>query len=110
MRRRGIAVAGVVIGACLVAINLTSDLLVDLIWFATVGYRDVFWTIFGTEVVLFFTVFVGSTVLFWGNGALAFRLAQRRGHPLRLLDRGSPTAWPLPETLPERIRRVSARI
>ena len=106
MRWRGIAVAGVV-GACLIAISLTSDFLVDLLWFKAVGYLDVFWTVFGTEVAVFFTVFVGSTVFLWGNGALAFQFAQRRGRAVPTLDRGSATTWRRPETLPELIRRVS---
>jgi uncharacterized membrane protein (UPF0182 family) len=48
MRWRGIAVTSVVIATCLIALNLTSDFLVDLVWFADVGYLDVFWTLFGT--------------------------------------------------------------
>src|SRR5262245_365131 len=108
MRWRGIMVAGVAIVACLIALSLTSDFLVDLVWFSTVGYLDVFWTIFGTKVVLFFTVFVGSTFFFWGNGALALRFAKRRGRPFpEPFERGSATAWTPPETLPELIRRVS---
>src|SRR3974390_1292833 len=91
MRWRDIVVAGGVIGACLIAISLTTNILVDLLWFKAVGYLDVFWTIFDTEVALFFTVFVGSTVFLWGNGALALRFAQRRGRSLPILNRGSAT-------------------
>jgi len=108
MRWRDIVVAGGVIGACLIAISLTTDFLVDLLWFKAVGYLDVFWTIFDTEVALFLTVFAGSTVFLWGNGALAFRFAQRRGRALPTLEPGSATTWPHPETLPELIRRVPA--
>ena len=79
MRWRGITVTGVVIAACVIALSLTSDFLVDSVWFSAVGYLDVFWTIFGTKVVVFFAVFVGSTVFLWVNGALALRFAQRRG-------------------------------
>ena len=69
MRWRRIMVASVVIVACLIALSLTSDFLVDWLWFATVGYLDVFWTTFGTKVALFFAVFLGSTVFLWVNGA-----------------------------------------
>jgi len=108
MRWRDIVVAGGVIGACLIAISLTTDFLVDLLWFKAVGYLDVFWTIFDTEVALFLTVFAGSTVFLWGNAALAFRFALRRGRAIPTLEPGSATSWPHPETLPELIRRVPA--
>src|SRR5262245_8520199 len=111
MRWRGIMAACVVIGACTIALNLVSDFLVDLVWFSTVGYLDVFWTIFGTKVTLFFAVVAGSTVFFWVNGALALQFARRRGL-LRSVhfNQGSATPWTLPETLPELIRRVSVRL
>ena len=110
MRWRGIMVAGVVIVACLIALSLMSDFLVDWLWFATVGYLDVFWTTFGTKVALFFAVFLGSTVFLWVNGALAFRFARRRGRLLVVpFDQQSASPWTLPETLPELVRRVSVR-
>jgi uncharacterized protein len=108
MRWRGITATGVVIAACLIVINLTSNFLVDLVWFSAVGYLDVFWTIIGAKVALFFAVFVGSTVFLWVNGALAFRFAERRGRLLPIPpDQGSKTLWTLPETLPDRVRRMS---
>ena len=110
MRWRRIMVASVVIVACLIALSLTSDFLVDWLWFATVGYLDVFWTTFGTKVALFFAVFLGSTVFLWVNGALAFRFARRRGRLLVVpFDQQSASPWTLPETLPELVRRVSVR-
>src|SRR5260221_9767960 len=57
MRWRGIAVAIIVIVACLIALGLASDFLVDWLLFSTVGYFDVFWTIFGAKAILFFAVF-----------------------------------------------------
>ena len=80
MPRRGIAVAVIVIVACLVALGLTSDFLVDWAWFSAIGYLDVFQTILGGKAVLFFAVFAGSAILLWMNGYLAFRFARRRGH------------------------------
>ena len=53
MRWRAIAVTIVVIVACLIALSLASDVLVDWLWFSAVGYLDVFWTIFGAKAVLF---------------------------------------------------------
>ncbi|MFI5015668.1 MAG: UPF0182 family protein [Hyphomicrobiales bacterium] len=78
MRWRGIAVAVVVIVACLIALNLASDVLVDWLWFSTVGYRDVFWTIFGAKAVLFLAVCLGSAVPLWASGTLALRFARPR--------------------------------
>jgi uncharacterized protein len=108
MRWRGFTVTAVVVLACLIALSLAVDLLVDLAWFSTVGYRQVFWTIFGSKVVLFFTVFIASTIFLWVNGKLAFRSVQRRELLPIPFVQGSATGWALPETLPERIRRVSA--
>ena len=95
------AATGVVI-AGLFALGLTSDVLVDLVWFSAVGYLPVFWTIFGTKVVIFFAVCVGSTILLWVNGSLALRFA---GHPGPWIpipfDRVSTTIQTVPKTLPE---------
>jgi uncharacterized protein len=49
MRWTGIAVTVVVIAACLIALGLASNVLVDWLWFSAIGYRDVFWTIFGAK-------------------------------------------------------------
>ena len=102
MRWRGIPVAIIVIVACLIALGLATDFLVDWLWFSTVGYFDVFWTIFGAKAILFFAVFALSTVALWINGTLAFRVARRRGPWLPVsFDRGSATLRTLSETVPE---------
>jgi len=99
---RRIAITVVVIVACLIALGLTSDVLVDWLWFSAVGYLDVFWTIFGAKAVLFFAVFLASSVSLWVSGTLAFRCARRRGPWLpAVFDKGSATVRTLPETLPE---------
>jgi Uncharacterised protein family (UPF0182) len=79
MRWRGIAVTVVVIVACLFALGLASNVLVDWLWFSAVGYRDVFWTIFGAKALLFFAVFLGSGRLPLGvrNAGLAVRSTAR---------------------------------
>ena len=111
MRWRGITATGVVIAACLIALGLTSDVLVDLVWFSAVGYVDVFWTIFGTKAVVFFAVFVGSAVFLWVNGTLALRFAQRAGPWFPVpLDRGSANVRTLPDALPELFALASARL
>ena len=102
MRWRAIAVTIVVIVACLIALNLASDVLVDWLWFSAVGYRDVFWTIFGAKAVLFIAVFLASAVCLWVSGTLAFRLARRRGPWLPAVPgQGSAPVPTLHDTLHE---------
>ena len=74
--RIGVTIA--VIVASLVVLGRASDLVVDWVWFSTIGYVGVFWTIFGTKAFLFIAVFVVSTLLLWVNGTLAVRFASRR--------------------------------
>ena len=78
MSRIGIAVAVIVIVASLIMLT-TSDFLVDWAWFSAIGYLNVFWTILGGKALLFCAVFVGSALLLWVNGSLAYRFARRRG-------------------------------
>src|SRR6266852_9537248 len=102
MRWRGITVAVIVIVACLIALGLVSDFLVDWLWFSAVGYFDVFWTILGAKAVLFVAVFAVSTVALWVNGALASRFARRLWPWLPAAVGGrSASGRTLPETLSE---------
>ena len=78
MAWRGIAVAMIIIAACLIVIRYTADCLVDWLWFSDVRYPDVFWTILGAKVALFLAVFAASAILLWLNGSLAYRLAERQ--------------------------------
>ncbi len=111
MPRRGIAVAVIVIVACFIVLGLTSDFLVDWAWFSAIGYLDVFWTILGGKAVLFFAVFVGSAVLLWVNGSLAYRFARRRGHVRRVdFSRESEGAQTFPELLDLMRQRLPWRL
>ncbi len=84
MSLRRIAVAMIIIAAFFIALWFAADFLVDWLWFSSVGYLDVFLTIFGTKVALFIAVFAASAIVLWLNGALAHRLAKRQGHlPIR---------------------------
>ena len=80
MSLRRIAVAMIIIAAFFIALWFAADFLVDWLWFSSVGYLDVFLTIFGTKVALFIAVFAASAIVLWLNGALAHRLAKRQGH------------------------------
>ena len=71
-------VAAVVIVTCLVLLALASDLLVDWLWFSSIGYLQVFWTTIGTEAAVCLAVWTGTTGILCLNGWLALRLAGRQ--------------------------------
>src|SRR5271154_428278 len=75
---RGIGVAIGIIAVSLVSLGGVNAFVVDWAWFSTLGYVDVFWTIFVTKAVLFMAVFAASTVVLWANGTLALRSVTRR--------------------------------
>ena len=111
MPRIRIAVAVTVILACLVALGLTSDFLVDWAWFSAIGYLDVFWTVLAGKAVLFFAVFLGSALLLWVNGTLASRFARRRGYArLAAFEREAAGVQTLPELLDLMRRRLPWRL
>jgi len=61
--RAGLAVVGIVLTVLL----LTPELVVEYFWMGELGYENVFWTIRGTQVVLFFIVFAGAAAYFGVN-------------------------------------------
>ena len=86
-KRVAILIAGVVVG--LIALARAGDVLVDWLWFSSLGYVGVFSTIFTTRAVLFFAVFVLSTAIIGLSGALALRYASGTPRP-------APPAGPQP--------------
>ena len=77
VRRIAIMVA-VVVGALIVAGRLTG-VVVDWLWFASIGYVDVFWTTLSAKALLFAAVFVVSASVIAASGFLAHRYARRPG-------------------------------
>lgn len=75
---KGIGVAVALIVISLIALGRASSIVVDWAWFSSVGYVDVFWTVFLAKAVLFIATFAVSTLLLWINGRLALRLARPR--------------------------------
>jgi uncharacterized membrane protein (UPF0182 family) len=59
-----------------------SDLLVDWLWFSSIGYLQVFWTTIGAEAAVFLAVWTATAVILWLNGWLALRSARRRSRQL----------------------------
>ncbi|NTX27889.1 UPF0182 family protein [Burkholderia pyrrocinia] len=74
LRRYGIA-AAVVIG-CLIVVGRITGILVDWLWFSSIGYAGVFWTILSTRVLLFVAVFAVSAAAIGASGLLAHRHAR----------------------------------
>jgi uncharacterized protein len=96
---RRIGVASAVIVACLIVLARASDLVVDWAWFSTIGYVDVFWTIFATKAALFMAVFAVSASVLWMHGAISLQSTwQRRLRLSAVFGPGSATAVALPGT------------
>ncbi|GLR91542.1 UPF0182 family membrane protein [Bradyrhizobium iriomotense] len=71
-----IAAIAVVIGLILLA--LVSDILVDWMWFASIGYSQVFWITIGAKIAGFLVVFAATAAVLWVNARIALGLAGRR--------------------------------
>ena len=77
--RRGAVVAlivAIVVAICLIVLGLTSDFLVDWLWFSTIGYLRVFWTTIVAEAGVFSAVFLATAIILWVNGSFASRFAR----------------------------------
>jgi uncharacterized membrane protein (UPF0182 family) len=97
MSWKGAALATAVIVAFLIALGRASGVLVDWSWFSSLGYADVFWTVFATKAAVFTAIFAASALLLWLNGSLALRLVRVR--QLRLpavFDTASSTSQAMP--------------
>ena len=80
---RSIGVAIAVIVAFLIALGRVSGIVVDWAWFSTIGYVDVFWTIFAAKAVLFVAVFAVSSLAALGerNAGIAVCVAATTAAP-----------------------------
>jgi uncharacterized membrane protein (UPF0182 family) len=74
----GFIIAAVVVGIFLILLGLASDLLVDWLWFSSIGYLQVFWTTIGAKAAVFFAVWTATAVILWLNGWAAVRFARRQ--------------------------------
>ncbi|MFM0730352.1 UPF0182 family protein [Paraburkholderia sediminicola] len=77
--RRIAMMVAVVVGAVIVAGRLTG-VVVDWLWFASIGYVDVFWTTVSAKALLFAAAFVASASVIAASGFLAHRYARRPGN------------------------------
>src|SRR5579859_497515 len=101
---RRIAISAAIVVGGLIVLGRVSGFLVDWLWFSSIGYPSVFWTIIAAQAMLFIAVFVASAGAVWLSGLLALRYAGRSA-PAR-----SGAGFPLPQTLPEILRQVSPRL
>ena len=72
----GLAITAALVAICLILLGITSDFLVDWLWFSAIGYLSVFWTTIVAEAEVFFAVFLATAVILWVNGWLASRFAR----------------------------------
>ena len=61
----GVAIAAII--ASLVVLGRVSGIVVDWAWFSTIGYVDVFWTMFAAKAAVFTAVFAVSGVAALGE-------------------------------------------
>lgn len=76
-RLRRLATWVVAVIVALFALGRVTGLVVDWLWFASVGYAGVFRTIFFTKTLLFLAVFAVSAGALWISGWLAHRYARQ---------------------------------
>lgn len=90
LRRYAITVTAVIVG--LLVVGRITGILVNWLWFSSIGYGGVFWTILCARALLFAAVFAVSACAIWLSGILAHRYA-RRVDVLRAqsVDRSGPT-------------------
>jgi hypothetical protein len=74
-------IAVVVLVVFLWPVRGAGEVLVDWLWFSSVGYLQVFWTSLAAEAAVFGGVFTATAVVLWLNGWLARRLARRPSTP-----------------------------
>jgi uncharacterized protein len=111
MRWKGVAVTVAVVVTGLIALQLVSEALVDFLWFSSLGYRSVFWTMLAAKAALFLGIFLTTAAALVLSAALALGAARRRGPwPVGPVGPGAGAFGRLPETLPELFGLVAPRL
>jgi uncharacterized protein len=75
--------------------RVAGEVLVDWLWFSSVGYLQVFRTTLAAEVAVFGGIFAATAVVLWLNGWLAWRLARRPPTPVAPAFGSQPPLDPL---------------
>ncbi|MFC5520037.1 UPF0182 family protein [Polaromonas jejuensis] len=103
--RNAVTVAAVVVVGLIVVGRITG-VLVDWLWFSSIGYIDVFWTVLSAQALLFVTVFTASAGAIWVSGFLAHRYARSLG----ISQAGADFSSGSREVVSELADRVASRI
>jgi uncharacterized membrane protein (UPF0182 family) len=74
-------IAAIALIVVLWLVRVAGEVLVDWLWFSSVGYLQVFWTSLAAQAVIFGGVWIATASALWLNGWLARRLAQRPSTP-----------------------------
>ena len=74
-------IATIVAVICWLMLRVAGDVLVDWLWFSSVGYSQIFWRTLTAEAAIFFAAFTTTGAFLWLNGWLARRLARRPAPP-----------------------------
>jgi uncharacterized protein len=98
-------IAAIVIVALLL-LSLLDHLAVDLLWFAALGYRGVFGTTIGTQIIIFAVVWAISFLAIFASGLIAIHFSRERER-LRVVRRTEET---VEVNLPELIRALGERV
>src|SRR5690348_609727 len=79
MRRRILLLSlAASIVVALVVLSLGDSLLVDLLWFSRLGYRQVFSVTISAELAIFASVWVVTFLVIWISGMIALRFSRER--------------------------------
>ena len=107
MRPRNLLIAlAVVILLAFIFLNVCDTLLVDLLWFDSLGFHQVFATTVIAELSIFGIVWAVAFIAFFANGLIALGLSQDRER-LRVVRRSDQM---VEVNLPELIRSFGDRI
>jgi uncharacterized membrane protein (UPF0182 family) len=98
--------AAAIIVVALIVLSVTDGLLVDLLWFTSLGYRRVFTITLLAEVAIFLCVWLVTFVAIAVSGLVALRLSHDRER-LRVVRRSEQVTE---VNLPELIRSLGDRV
>ncbi|MCP3713076.1 UPF0182 family protein [Paraburkholderia sp. CNPSo 3274] len=76
VRLRRYAITAISVIAGLIVVGRITGILVDWLWFSSIGYGGVFWTLLCARALLFAAVFAVSACAIWLSGILAHRYAR----------------------------------
>ncbi len=83
LRFKHLAIAFAFAVASLIAIGRIVRVVIDWMWFSSIGYTDVFWTVLTAQALLFAAVFAVSSAAIYLSGSVAHHHARNWGLPRR---------------------------